>query len=183
MVICLFCAAGTALAQAYRWTDENGVVHYSDRPTPGAEEFILPESTAPTRIIPPRGAADPVTGPVINPNPDEDEEEEPTGYENLTIISPAAEETLWNIAGNLTVQISLQPSLRRGHQIRVFFDGTPRLVGGTTFTLSDVFRGSHNLQVEVVDARGQIQIRTEPMQFYVQQTTINRPGGGGPVPR
>ena len=45
MVFCLLCAAGTALAQAYRWTDENGVVHFSDRPHPGAEQIQLPSYT------------------------------------------------------------------------------------------------------------------------------------------
>ena len=31
-----------ALAQpAYRWTDENGQVHYSDRPAPGATQIRL----------------------------------------------------------------------------------------------------------------------------------------------
>ena len=28
---------GVVFAQAYKWVDEDGVVHYSDRPHPGAE--------------------------------------------------------------------------------------------------------------------------------------------------
>ena len=49
--VALILLAGVALAQAYRWVDKDGVVHYSDRPEPGAEEVQLPEyrpSSAPT---------------------------------------------------------------------------------------------------------------------------------------
>ena len=34
--------AGVVLAQAYKWTDENGLVHYSDRPIEGAVRVVLP---------------------------------------------------------------------------------------------------------------------------------------------
>ena len=39
-------AASTALAQAYRWVDDDGITHYSDRPVPGAERVILPNSSS-----------------------------------------------------------------------------------------------------------------------------------------
>ena len=44
-------ATGVVLAQAYRWVDEDGVVHYSDRPHEGAEEIVLPQSTRSTRAV------------------------------------------------------------------------------------------------------------------------------------
>ena len=178
IVFCLFCVASAAYAQAYRWTDENGVVHYSDRPQPGAEEFVLPDTSVPSRIIPPRRdeRASATTDAPVPQEPDE-------GYDSLSIVSPVAEETLWNIQGNLTVQLSLQPSLKQGHQIRVYVDGTPRLVSSTTFGLTDVFRGSHNLQAEVLDEQGQLQIRSEAIQFYVQQTTVIGGRRAGPAPR
>ncbi len=40
-------AAGAAYAQAYKWIDEDGIVHYSDRPEPGAERVDLGQSRAP----------------------------------------------------------------------------------------------------------------------------------------
>ncbi|MDH3821908.1 MAG: DUF4124 domain-containing protein, partial [Gammaproteobacteria bacterium] len=36
ILLALF-AGGAALADTYTWTDEEGVVHYSDRPHPGAK--------------------------------------------------------------------------------------------------------------------------------------------------
>ena len=93
-------------------------------------------------------------------------------YENFEITSPGAEETLWNIEGVLNVSLSLTPALQPGHQVRVYFDGNPRMVNGTNFQIDEVYRGVHNLQAEVVDATGQLMIRTRPNRFYVQQATV-----------
>ena len=58
-VFSLFCllAVGAAAAQeAYRWVDEDGVVHYSDRPREGAEAIVLPApNVATTRRVPSAG--------------------------------------------------------------------------------------------------------------------------------
>ena len=94
-------AASAILAQAYKWTDEDGVVHYSDRPTQGAEEIQLPAevdrpSPAPQRITRKAGGT----------AADEAVERLAFQYESLSIDSPVAEETLWNIAGVLNVTLT-----------------------------------------------------------------------------
>jgi hypothetical protein len=170
----LVLAAGMALAQAYRWVDENGVVHYSDRPQAGAEEVELETAPAidmpvPRRTIAPRRAA--------SADGDRDSASA-VGYETLEIASPAAEETLWNLGGVLNVSLNLQPALQQGHQLRVYFDGTAQAVDSTQFQLQEVYRGVHNLQAEVLDENGQLLIRSQPSRFYVQQTTIINPRGG-----
>lgn len=158
-------AATGALAEAYKWTDENGVVHYSDRPQPGAEVVEL-ESDSNRR---PQASSRANTPTTTNAEPEPQEE---FSYESLEIGSPAAEETLWNIGGTLNVTLNLTPALRPGHQVRVYFDGTPQTVSGTSFTLPEVHRGVHNLQAEVIDETGQLMIRSRPSRFYVQQNSI-----------
>jgi hypothetical protein len=37
-----------------------------------------------------------------------------------------------------------------------------------------VHRGVHNLQVEIIDASGQLMIRSQPNRFYVQQNRVTR---------
>jgi hypothetical protein len=161
----------TVCAQAYKWVDEDGVVHYSDRPHPGAEQIQLPSfgrSSATTRAPVPTTrrapAASAATAPATEPTP--------FSYETLEVSSPAAEETLWNIEGVLNVTVTLQPGLQQGHQVRVYFDGTPRIVSGTSFQIEEVYRGVHNLQVEVLDAAGKLLIRSLPNRFYVQANAI-----------
>ena len=173
LVACLGCvallAASALQAQIYRWVDENGVVHYSDTPHPGAEEVVLPDN-------PPARTPQQSFGAQRTPPPGERQNaNQPFNYESLTIASPAPEETLWNIEGQLNVNLNLQPALRPGHQVRVYFDGEPRTVSGLQFELQDVYRGTHNLQAEVINEAGQLMIRSEPSRFYVHQTSIATP--------
>jgi hypothetical protein len=162
-------AATSAIAEdAYRWTDEDGVVHYSDVPVEGAERVDLSGYTKNTGVqLSRRPAAErPAAGEPAA------EADKPFRYEDLTISSPAAEETLWNIEGVLSVSLALTPPLQEGHQVRVYFDGSPRLVSGTNFQIDEVWRGVHNIQAEVIDSAGKLMIRSQPNRFYVQQNTV-----------
>ncbi len=151
--------------EAYVWTDEDGVVHYSDRPVPGAQRIELSEpntSQSPARR---RAAAE-------NAGDTPPADTGPFKYETFEIASPGAEETLWNIEGVLNVRLALNPPLQPGHQVRVYFDGSPRTLSSTSFTLDEVWRGVHNLQAEVLDETGNMLIRSRTNRFYVQQTTV-----------
>ncbi len=99
-------------------------------------------------------------------------------YERLEIASPGAEETLWNIEGVLNVSLALEPGLQAGHRVRIYLDGTPRMVAGTSFQLEEVFRGEHNLQAEIIDEAGQLMIRSQTKRFYVQQSSVLRRRAG-----
>ena len=158
-------AAAAAFADTWTWTDEEGVVHYSDRPHPGATRISIDEPNTSASLASNRSSD------ATDPNVEE-AAEGPFRYESFEITSPAAEETLWNIEGVLSVSLSLSPGLQPGHQVRVYFDGTPQIVGGTSFQLQEVYRGVHNLQAEVLDETGTLMIRTRTNRFYVQQTTV-----------
>lgn len=171
LVLALF-AGSVAFAQAYRWVDADGVVHYSDRPPPetasGAEEVVLPtanQTRFATRALPSRSRSA------------DDDSNSSSIYSSISITSPSAEETLWNIEATLQVSVALSPALKPGHKLRVYFDGQPQTFPMSSFTLDEVYRGTHNLQVEVLDNNGQMLIRSEPIRFYVQQNSIiPRPG-------
>ena len=153
--------------EAYVWTDDQGVVHYSDRPVPGARKIELAEPNTGQSPAPRRPAA------ATDETAEEPAERNaPFRYETLDIASPGAEETLWNIGGVLNVSLALNPPLQPGHQVRVYFDGNAQMVAGTSFQLNEVWRGVHNLQAEVIDATGKMLIRSRPSRFYVQQNTV-----------
>jgi hypothetical protein len=160
-------ATTAATAEVWRWVDENGVVHFSDTPREGAERIDVSESRQTTGA---RVYRD--TQPASSGNAEQPAEEEPFNYESLTISSPGAEETLWNIEGTLSVSLALNPGLQSGHQVRVYFDGEPRMVNSTSFTIDEVWRGVHNIQAEVLDETGRLMIRSQPNRFYVQQNTV-----------
>lgn len=163
--------AGGASAQIYKWVDENGVTHYSDQPMPGAERIeIRTRNPAPTTAAPRTTLRTERRTPARNAEPDD--EPRPVNYESITFTSPTPEQTLWNIGGVLSVSLDIQPGLQNGHQVRVYFDGQPVEASGTSVQLQEVWRGTHNLQAEVVDENGRLKIRSEPIRFYVQQTSV-----------
>jgi len=166
--VSILLAASTVPAQVYRWVDDDGIVQYSDKPYPGAERIELPRdnrvASRARYTPPPRAPKSPDQQPAVT---------EAFKYQSLTVASPAAEETLWNIEGVLNVSLDLNPALQDGHRVRAYFDGKPRMVTGTSFQIEEVYRGVHNLQVEVVDAKGKLMIRSTTNRFYVQQNTIN----------
>ena len=134
LLVGLFVASVVLAQSAYKWTDEDGVVHYSDVPREGAEQVDLAGFSRPT------GARiGPVRRTFANTDPGAADEED-VEYDSLEVATPGAEETLWNIEGVLSVSLALQPGLQPGHQVRVYFDGTPRLVPGTNFQIEDVYR-------------------------------------------
>jgi len=157
--------ASAVMAQAYRWTDAEGTVHYSDRPTEGAEQIYLPESTRSSRPY----ARQTVVTATAN---EAAETTAPFSYDSIEISAPAPEETLWNIGGVLNVSLNVLPSLQPGHQVRVYFDGEARTVSGSSFQIQEVHRGVHNIQAEVLDENGQLMGRSQPNRFYVQQNSI-----------
>lgn len=166
----LLLAGGLLASEAYKWVDADGVVHYSDRPEPGAQTIELPT------YQPPSGASTPIPDSRFTRRNETAAAEDaaPFRYESLTVASPAAEQTLWNIEGVLNVSLSLTPALQSGHRVRVYFDGTPQMVTGTSFRIEGVYRGQHNLQAEVIDQSGKLMIRSEPSRFYVQQNAIGK---------
>ena len=158
-------ATTAVVADAYKWVDDDGVVSYSDRQEPGAEKIDLsadrPSSIPyyPDRARPPARTDDQEPG-----------AETPFRYESVSVSSPGAEVTLWDIAGVLNVSLDLTPGLQSNHQVRVILDGAePQAVGGQNFQLQEVWRGVHNIQVEVIDQTGRVMIRSTPNRFYVQQ--------------
>jgi hypothetical protein len=156
-------AATAVLADdAWKWTDADGVVHYSDVPVEGAEAVNLSEFNKKTGARISNGRTRPSTS----------EPEPAPAYESIRIASPAAEETLWNIEGLLNVSVAVSPELQRGHRIRAYFDGDTVDVGGTSFQILDVPRGTHSLQAEIVDTTGKVLLRSPASRFYVQQNSI-----------
>jgi hypothetical protein len=162
-------------AEVFRWVDEDGVIHYSDRPRDGAERIELRD--AQTFAAPPMRTR--------TPTPTGGDAATASVYETLEIVRPAQEEVLWNIEGQLEVSMRLQPGLEQGHSIELYLDDrrieelAPRSLQAR---LSEVFRGAHTLRAQIRDSSGTVLIQSEPRTFVVQQTSVQNPSNPN-VPR
>ena len=169
----LLCAVANGQS-AYTWVDENGQTHYSDQPGPGATVVDLPSAQGFSLPLP--------ATPAPSEAPEEGEPAE--AYTAFNILQPGQQETLWNVGGNVDVALQLTPSLRSGHRLGYYLDGalTNLGTGAPQFQLTDVVRGQHTLQGVVLDTHGEVVLRSLPVTFMVQQTSIQNPNNPN-VPR
>jgi len=160
-------ATSVSAAPAWTWVDADGQVHFSDRPVPGARQVELQgaQGCGPSPAPPALTAGAGPTGTAQAP------------YRAINIVSPAEQETLWNIGGNLNVQLQFEPPLAVGHRFYLALDGARRDLSTTNLrqTLPNVFRGAHTLQVVVIDAAGTELLRSSARNFVVQQASVQNP--------
>jgi hypothetical protein len=160
-------SAAALAAPAWTWVDEQGRRHFSDRPVEGATQIELSETqTFSGGDLRSSSRAAPTS---------EESETGAVGYSVLDILSPTQEETFHNIEGNLGVRIATNPGLQSGHRIDAILDGQRREIGARSldFTLPEVYRGEHTLQVVIVDSAGSEVTRSAPVTFFVRQTSVN----------
>lgn len=165
---------GVAYGEAYRWVDENGVVHYSDRRmVEQAEAFELPKPGEGVSIA--RGARS--RPGASSPQSSRGDRAASRNYQSLEVLRPGQDETLWNISGSLKVSLRLAPALRSGDRIQILYDGVA--VDGLTgnaldVTLNEVYRGEHTIQAEVLNSEDISLIQSSVNVFYVQQSSVLR---------
>lgn len=167
-MLLLLAALPAAATEVYRWVDADGQVHYSDQWRPGAEKIRLQETAV---FSAPKVAATAPAAKAAAGAP-------PAGrYGSLEIASPAQEEVLWNIEGQLRVSVRVNPGLQPGHGLRLYLDGAAQDLppGSTEIQLKDVFRGVHTLKAQVVNEAGTVLIESQPTTFSVRQTSIANP--------
>lgn len=162
--------AGQAAAgegRIYRTVDEHGNVVFTDIPPreddDDAEQIIVetPNSFAPEEAMPANQGQWIV-------EPDEEEEVAPFSYDALEIVSPPNDEAVRENAGNVTIVGNISPGLRIGHRVRLLMDGTVAQEGTqTSFSLSNVDRGTHTIALEIVDDAGVVLSRSPDSTFHM----------------
>ena len=167
-----FLVLALGAADVYRWVDADGQAHYTDRPQPGAERIAIE--------VGPKGGkgSRSSTSSSSSTQAQDDETTSPiVSYQSLTITTPAQEQVLWNIEGQLETAAAVDPPLQPGHALRFYLDGRmEQAEPGTTRTrYSEVVRGEHLLRVEVVDASGQTLATSPTSKFFVRQPAIPNP--------
>ncbi len=169
MLAVLATFAGQA-AVIYKWTDADGVVHYSDQPVPGAEKIVT--SSSPSSGT---GAA-PATG----RNQQSASAPKKPGGLNLTefaITSPAPDQTYFGDEV-ISVHLALEPSLKATQSITWHLNGK-QLDGqdpsATQITLQSLDRGTYAIAATIVDQQTGESQSTDSVSFFVRQPSSLAP--------
>ncbi|HSN70183.1 MAG TPA: DUF4124 domain-containing protein [Steroidobacteraceae bacterium] len=171
ILLTLTTSLALANSEVWRWVDSNGVVHFSDRPVPGAEKVQL---NVQTFTPPPRPA------PRSNP-PAAETGTETREYRSLEIWKPAHDEAIVNTAGAVSVRMRLEPGLANDHSIFVYLNGQRvdnQPLDALDVQLNEVPRGTHTLTAVVTDSQGNTLIQAPPVVFHVVQASIANPPVG-----
>jgi hypothetical protein len=161
--------------ELWSWKDSDGVVHYSDRPVPGAKRIEIATMT-PESAPPP---APPVTTPSGAPKAAAPVDQ----YEVLEIYAPEDGESFFGLESQVTVRVRSDPELIPGHQLRVFIDSQPVEKDPTAYvvTLGPFERGAHSVTAQIVDENGKPLALSESRTFFIKQPGLNKSENVGPA--
>ena len=163
LALCLALASGAVQAQkVYKVIQRDGSVEFTDAPPP--------DQPAQQIEIPPLNTVRPLAPPVESAT--EKQAAAPKRYNEFRITRPGNNEAYRDNAGNVNVDLSLNPSLRAGDKIDLYLDG--QIIGGdeataTAITLTDMERGTHSIQALVKNAAGQVVARSNSVTFTLQR--------------
>ena len=147
----------------YKWVDDQGNVHYSDKPHPGAQKLVLPKAntyTAPDVVMP---------APVTDGN-DKSQANGHQPYSQIAVSSPKDQDTVWNTT-TVSVSVSLTPALQPGDTLTISVDGKSQVASGTSATFTALERGEHAVTVTVHG----LNTLTAQSIFYIQRGTRKKP--------
>ena len=172
VVVSLAFIACVSFAQVYKWTDSQGVIHFSDTPHAGAETINNIQTQG--YSSPPIPSSVPS---IQNPSTTKKQET----YTKLAITQPADQSTIRNNQGYVVVTIEVEPQLLPGNSIQILFDGkaqgTPQ--NSLMFQLNGIYRGSHTIAVQILDANGEVLKTSPPVTIFMQRPRVGmvkRPG-------
>ncbi|MGH8378831.1 MAG: DUF4124 domain-containing protein [Gammaproteobacteria bacterium] len=165
VLLALALVVGFAQAHSvYKWVDDQGNVHYSDHPHPGAEKVRLPKTQT---YAPPSTSGMPAPPPLPPAAP-------AASYTQFTIASPGSQASLW-YTDEVTVSVNVSPELKSGDTITYHLDS--QSLGptqATSVTFKNIPRGEHTASATLNAANG-ASMSAGPVTFYVKQKTILGP--------
>ena len=102
-------------------------------------------------------------------HPKQQAKENESLYNLAAIVAPANDTALRSNAGNLTVLGQIDPQLQCGHRVQLVLDGAPAGVPAETaeFSLLNIDRGTHWLQLRIIDATDAVLFVGAPSTFHL----------------
>ena len=155
------CAADAAVI--YKWTDADGVVHYSDQAVPGAEKIVTSSSSS-----------NGIGGGAHAPSVATPGKKAPTSrleYTAFAIESPTREQVFFGDE-LIPVRLRLDPDLKLNQTIGWYLNGSPLTDQPPTshsFTLQSLSRGTYQISATLTDTvTGETQ-NSQDVTFFVRQ--------------
>jgi hypothetical protein len=162
----LLAAFAVQAAVVYKWVDADGVVHFSDQPSPGAVKIYTSSSTAGTASMPrSQGGAPQAPRSVAAAG---------LGYNEFSITSPVNDQTFFG-DDVIAVHLNLEPSLKPEQSITWHLNGKPLDTDAAAFSLPHLDRGAYTLAATITDQQTSESQTSNTVTFFVRQPSALAP--------
>ena len=170
-MLAVFAACAGQAAVVYKWTDPDGVVHYSDQPVPGAEKILTASSTAANGAsTAARSGASGAATATRNAAPG-------LAYNQFSITSPSPDQSFFG-DDLISVHLVLDPDLKPGHTLTWRLNGKQLddvAPPGTQFNLPHLDRGTYVIAATITDRQTGESSSTDSVSFFVRQPSALSP--------
>lgn len=171
IVLAALAAFAGQAAVVYKWTDSDGLVHYSDQPVPGAEKiFTASSSTSGGTATATRSGANAASTAKKDVAPG-------LAYSQFSITSPTPDQTFFGDEV-IDVHLALEPSLKPDQSITWHLNGKQLDDQGPTatqFSLPHLERGTYAIAATITDQTTGESLSTDSVSFFVRQPSALSP--------
>lgn len=164
-LLAAFAARPAVADDIYRWVDQDGVIHYTDRPPEdGAKPAKLPplqsiSAEGIDAVLAPNSAAGPVASGLA-----------------VRLTAPSPDQTIRGAERVVPVAVALNRPLPEGARLVYLLDGNPmQTTTAQASELTGIDRGTHLVAVAVVDASGKELARSAPVIVHVKPPIAQKP--------
>jgi hypothetical protein len=168
LLLLLISLATATHAEVYRSIDKQGNIIFSDTSSDNAEKIELKESYTYTP---------PVIIDIVNDDSPPPPVEIAVPEYSLVITAPGQNEALRENAGDITIISTITPELNIERDDKLIFslDGQLKseVQNATSYTFTNVDRGSHIAVVSVVDITGKVIKSSKSILFHVLRAGVN----------
>ncbi|MEX2489804.1 MAG: hypothetical protein WD356_09810 [Pseudomonadales bacterium] len=155
----------------YKTEDASGAPVFSDEATEGAVEVKVEE--------PATYSSDGLIQRYNNQNRSSSDEQDEISYKRLRITAPGNDESIRSNPGNVEVSYEISPSPADGHTLQLLMDGAVyrEIRGPGPLQLANVDRGTHRLQVRIVDENDEVVKISPAVTIHLLRHSIRHPQG------
>jgi hypothetical protein len=162
---CIVISTAVAETRVYENVGPGGEVEYSDKPTSNAKPITVTPNVVTLPDVPKYSSSDQKGK----------QQDNQRSYTTVKITTPANEEAIRSNAGNFAATAEVVPEVSGGDSIQWLFDGQKVKGASTAFlTMVNVNRGTHTIQVQVVNADGEVLESSEPVTFHLLRVAVGK---------
>ena len=154
-------SAAVAKDEVYKWVDDKGVVHYTDKP---------PTENAQPAKLPPLQTYKGGTTPDLKRFDKATKNGKPVGLAQIDLVTPGHDETFRGGERTVPVAVVVTPPLTADQRLIYLLDGKPASTptSDTSYAFTNVDRGSHTASAMLVDTAGNEIATSTSVTFHMK---------------